>query len=187
MSLTLARAMGHIVFAKPVLVFVPFLAEFATADYNQIIAGLLTSIPAKTGVPTSCRLSWAAARAMQRINSENESTRGHHHGAKPHLRPEHSSFLVVPSLLALVLGEFDDQNPVLRRHRDQHHEANLGVKIEREMKNPNTEKTSGDLLPLQSILLDGDEMGDLRLPFDVIAANCILQDTIGVRHSFVLA
>jgi hypothetical protein len=60
--------------------------------------------------------------------------------------------VAIASLLALVLGEFDDQNPVLRRHRDQHHEPNLGEKIEREMENPNTEKTSGDLLPLQSIL-----------------------------------
>lgn len=102
---------------------------------------LAAIIPAKTGVPTSCRLICAdAAGDDQRINSENESTRGHHHSTKPHLRAEHSSFLDVPALLALVLSEFDDQYPVLRRHRDKHHEPNLGVKIEREMENQNTEK-----------------------------------------------
>jgi hypothetical protein len=48
--------MDHIVFAKPVLVFVPFLAEFATADYNQIIVGLLTSYLAKSIVNWRDRL-----------------------------------------------------------------------------------------------------------------------------------
>src|SRR5215469_10933722 len=78
----------------------------------------------------------------QRINSENEGARGHHHGSKPHLRAEHSGFIDILALLALVLGEFNDQYPVLRRHREDHHKSNLSVKIEREMKSHNSEKRS---------------------------------------------
>ena len=36
------------------------------------------------------------------------------------------------AVLALLLGEFDDQDAVLGRERDQHHDADLGIKVERQ-------------------------------------------------------
>jgi hypothetical protein len=53
--------------------------------------------------------------------------------ARRHLGAECRGFPDVPALLALILSEFDDQDAVLRRHRDQHYQADLGIKIERQL------------------------------------------------------
>ena len=90
-------------------------------------------MPAKTGVPTPWRLiSAAPCGDDQRVDAEDEGERGHHHGAKPHPRPEHRGLPDVHALLAPVLGELDDQDAVLGGHRDQHDEPDLGVEVERQ-------------------------------------------------------
>ena len=81
-----------------------------------------------------------ALRDDQRIDAKDEGERGHHHGAKPHPRAEHRGFPNVHALFAPVLGEFDDQDAVLGGHRDQHDEPDLGIEVEREVKNQDSEK-----------------------------------------------
>ena len=78
----------------------------------------------------------------QREDTEDEREGSHHHRAKAHLRTEHRGLANVFSLLALILGEFDDQNAILGRHRDQHHEPDLGVQVERQMQDLDAEKRS---------------------------------------------
>jgi hypothetical protein len=63
----------------------------------------------------------SALRDNQRVDAEDEGERSHHHGAKAHPGAEYRSFPDVLAQLALVLGEFDDQDAVLGGHRDQHH------------------------------------------------------------------
>src|SRR5580704_1743416 len=46
----------------------------------------------------------------QRIDPENEGEGGHHHCTKPHPRAQNRRFPDIHSLLALVLGEFDDED-----------------------------------------------------------------------------
>ena len=90
-------------------------------------------MPAKIGVPTWRRDICAAPCAITRgRRAEHESDRGHDHGPEPHAgafdgRIDHR-YAFGPALL----GEFDDQDAVLGRQRDQHHEADLGVEIEHE-------------------------------------------------------
>ena len=72
-----------------------------------------------------------AMRPHQRHEAENEGDRGHHHGAEPHLRAERGRLADRQSGLALLLRELHDQNAVLGGERDQHHETDLGIEIER--------------------------------------------------------
>jgi len=102
---------------------------------------LAAIMPAKTGVPTACRLSSAAPCATtKRIGAEDEGERRHHHRAKSHSRAEYGGLADVHALLAPVLSEFDDQNAVFGGHRDQHDEPNLGIKVDGQAKNQNSEK-----------------------------------------------
>ena len=92
---------------------------------------LAASMPPNTAVPTARRLiCGGAGRDHQRQQAEDEGDRGHHHRAEPHLRPQRGGFHDRMPGFALLLGEFDDQNAVLGGQRDQHHEADLAVKIE---------------------------------------------------------
>ena len=94
---------------------------------------LATSMPANTEVPTSRRLICAApCGEHQRQQTQNEGNRGHHHRAKPHARAERRGLPDRHARLALLLGEFDDQDAVLGRQRDQHDQADLRVEIERQ-------------------------------------------------------
>ena len=68
----------------------------------------------------------------QRHEAEHEGDRGHHHRAEPHARAERRGLRDRHALLALLLGEFDDQDAVLGGERDQHDEADLGIEVERQ-------------------------------------------------------
>ena len=46
---------------------------------------------------------------------------------KRHLRAKNRGVANVPSPFALILGEFDDQDAILGRHRDQHHQPDLSA------------------------------------------------------------
>jgi hypothetical protein len=43
----------------------------------------------------------------------------------------------------LFLGEFDDQDAVLRRQRDQHDQTDLGIKVQRQAGHDQTDEGSG--------------------------------------------
>ena len=57
---------------------------------------------------------------------------------------EHRGFSNVLTPLALVLGKFDDQNAVLGGQRDQHHEPDLGIEVERQAPKQNPDKRAQD-------------------------------------------
>ncbi len=90
-------------------------------------------MPPNTGVPTPCRASSRSARCdHQRIKTENERERRHHHRAEAQTCAFGRRFQQRHALLALLLGEFDDQNAVLGRQPDQHDHADLAIEIERQ-------------------------------------------------------
>ena len=79
-------------------------------------------------------------RHDQRVYAKDECDGGYHHRAKPHPRAEHRGLPDVHAFLAPVLGKFDDQDAVLGGHCDQHDEPDLGIEVERQVKNQNSEK-----------------------------------------------
>ncbi len=65
----------------------------------------------------------------KRHQARDEGEARHHDGAEPLPGAFDGSLLDRQAVLAPLLGEFDDQDAVLRRQRDQHHQSDLGVKI----------------------------------------------------------
>ena len=82
------------------------------------------------GLPRNLR---RAARPDQRHQPENEGNGGHEHRPKSHLGAESCGIFKAQPLLALFLGELDDQDGVLRRQRNQNDEPDLRIEIEREV------------------------------------------------------
>ena len=90
-------------------------------------------MPPNTGVPTLlARQFRGAVGDDQRIEAENEGERGHHHRAEAQARALGRRLQQRHAALALLLGEFDDENAVLGRKADQHDHADLPVEIERQ-------------------------------------------------------
>src|SRR5882757_8099960 len=77
----------------------------------------------------SCNFG-CAFRPDERQQTEDERDRCHHHGPKAHFRPQCSSLLDARSLLALLLGEFNDQDAILCRERNQDDQANLRIEVQ---------------------------------------------------------
>ena len=98
---------------------------------------LAASMPPNTAVPTSRRLICAAPVAMTsgsrpRMNAIDVIMTAR----KRICAPSAAASAMRHACLALLLGEFDDQNAVLRGERDQHDKADLGIKIERQTGEP---------------------------------------------------
>ncbi len=68
-----------------------------------------------------------AVRDDERQEPQNEGERGHHHRAEPHPRAQRGGVFDGKARLALLLGEFDDEDAVLGGERDQHDEPDLGI------------------------------------------------------------
>ena len=68
----------------------------------------------------------------QRQQAEDEGERRHHHRPEPQPRALGRGLEQRHALLALLLGELDDQDAVLGCEADQHHHADLPVEIERQ-------------------------------------------------------
>ena len=90
-------------------------------------------MPQNTGVPTARRLISEAPVAITngsrpRMKAKLVIITARNRSLAPRIA---ASWIDLPCL-ALLLGEFDDQDAVLRRQRDQHDDADLRVKVERE-------------------------------------------------------
>src|SRR5258706_8088317 len=66
-----------------------------------------------------------SAGKQERKKSENERKRRHQDRAQTSLSGFYYSFLRRKSLRALLICKFDDQNSVLTRKPDQHHQSDL--------------------------------------------------------------
>ena len=88
------------------------------------------SMPPNTVTPMSRRLAAPAPVADdQRHDAKDEGEGSHQHGAEAQARPRHGRFRSAHAGLALLLGELDDQNRILRRQADQQHHADLRVDV----------------------------------------------------------
>ena len=89
------------------------------------------SIPLKTVVPSVRRISAPAPGGQdQRDDAEDEGQRRHHDRPEPQLAGVECRLMGGFALLALDLGELDDQDRVLARQTHQHHEADLREDID---------------------------------------------------------
>ena len=88
-------------------------------------------MPPNTAVPSDCRLAAPApVREHQRQHAEDEGERGHQDRPQPQPSRLHRRVDDRQAFLAPPLGEFDDQNGVLRREPDQHDEADLRIDVD---------------------------------------------------------
>jgi hypothetical protein len=91
------------------------------------------SMPPNTGVPTPRRASWEAPSATTSgKRPKMKGKRRHHDRTEAQPRPFDRGLEQGNALLTPLLGKLDDQNAVLGRETDQHHHADLGIKIEGE-------------------------------------------------------
>ena len=98
-------------------------------------------MPPNTGVPTlRARQLRGAVGDDQRVEAEDEGERGHHHRAEAQPGALGRRVAQRHAALALLLGEFDDQDAVLRGEADQHDHADLRVEIERQARRAMTRK-----------------------------------------------
>src|SRR5258708_11304226 len=74
-------------------------------------------------------LGAGARRPYQRHDTENEGERRHQDRPQPQPRGFHGRGPAVAASVLELLGEFDDQDRVLRRKTNQHDEADLGEDI----------------------------------------------------------
>src|SRR6516225_9050373 len=72
-----------------------------------------------------------ARRHYQRKKTEDESERGHHHRTKPQTGPFGCRLEQWNPMLALLLGELDDQDTVFGGQADQYNHPDLSVEIQR--------------------------------------------------------
>ncbi len=84
-------------------------------------------MPLKTAVPSVRRISAPApVVTKQRHHAEDEGERRHQDRPQTQLaRRQRRVAARQAAFLVLVLGELDDQDGVLARQADQHHEADL--------------------------------------------------------------
>ena len=106
-------------------------------------------MPPKTGVPTFRRASREGPSATTkgsspRMNAKDVIITGRNRSLAPSVAASSNG---MPSAAAF-LGEFHDENAVLRRQPDQHHHADLRIEIERETRYDDsrvgTNNTDGD-------------------------------------------
>ena len=89
-----------------------------------------TSMPNTTAVPSACRApAPAPERNRQRNGAQDESERGHQDRTQPELGAVQRRLFDGFALLALELGELDDEDGVLGREPDQHDQPDLGVDV----------------------------------------------------------
>ena len=81
------------------------------------------------GAERLAKLPARAARDHQRQHAEDEGEAGHQDRAKPGARRLDRRLDRPCAALFGLLGEFDDQDRILRRQRDQHDQADLGQDI----------------------------------------------------------
>ena len=98
-------------------------------------------MPKNTAMPTAWRISEPAPEEMTsgstpRMNA-NEVIRI---GRSRSRQASTTASVDVPPLLLLLLGEFDDQDRVLRRQSDQHDEADLGQHVDVLRHEPDAER-----------------------------------------------
>ena len=87
-------------------------------------------MPPTIVVPTEWRPSAPAPVAKyQRQNAENERERSHQNRPQAQFGCFNRGFAMVRPLSAQLLGELDNQNRVLRRKADEHHQTDLAVDI----------------------------------------------------------
>ena len=87
-------------------------------------------MPPATAVPTECRASRPAPLANdERHDAEDEGERRHQNRPQPDARGFDRRVGDRHAARAQLLGELDDQNAVLRRQADQHHQADLAVDV----------------------------------------------------------
>ena len=86
------------------------------------------NIPPATAVPTECRAFLpGAGREDQRHDAEDERERRHQDRPQPDARRLDGGVDHRHAPCAQLLRELDDQDRVLRREADQHHEPDLAV------------------------------------------------------------
>ena len=89
------------------------------------------SMPPNTGVPTARRLIAPAPLGdHQGHEAGDEREAGHHHRPETQARALDRGLDDRLAVLALLLGELDDQDGVLGGERDQHDQADLAVDVE---------------------------------------------------------
>ena len=94
---------------------------------------LAASMPAKTEVPTPRRLICAAPWATTSGANPRMKAIEVIITARNRVRAPRVAASRFASLLALLLGELDDQNPVLGRQRDQHDQPDLRIEVQRQV------------------------------------------------------
>ena len=72
----------------------------------------------------------------QRHRAHDRGDRGHQDRAQAHHAGFDDGLADLPALVAQLIGEFDDQDAVLRRQPHQHHDADLTEQIERTARHP---------------------------------------------------
>ena len=98
-------------------------------------------MPPNTVVPIDCRLAAPAPVAnISGNDAEDEGERGHQDRPQAKPRRLHRRFDDLEPFLAPPLGEFDDQNRVLRGQTDQHDEADLGIDVDLHLPHPQRKK-----------------------------------------------
>ena len=91
------------------------------------------SMPPNTGVPTSRRASCDGPYGDdQRQQPQDEGEGCHHHRTEAQPRALGRGLEQRDALGSALLGEFHDQDAVLRRQPDQHDHADLRIEIERQ-------------------------------------------------------
>jgi hypothetical protein len=111
--------------------------RLATRSANEKVTGIrkmairvAASIPPMTTVPRIWRETPPEPLANHKRNAaEDEGEGGHQDGAEAEVGPGHRRFEDALAFFVLVLGEFDDQDGVLGRKTDQHHQADLRVNV----------------------------------------------------------
>ena len=94
---------------------------------------LAASIPTKTGVLTLRRaISEAPSAQTSGVRPAMNAMEVIITARNRSLAPSSAASRMPMPLLSLVLGELHDQDRVLGRHRDQHHEPDLAIEIERQ-------------------------------------------------------
>ena len=94
-------------------------------------------MPANTGVPTSRRLISAAPRAITSGTNPRMNANDVIITARNRVRAPSTAASRMPSPASRrSFGELHDQDAVLRRQRNQHHQPDLRIEIQRQARRP---------------------------------------------------
>src|SRR6266849_6288558 len=90
------------------------------------------------------RLTASSTREDERHHTEDEGERGHQNRPKPDTRGFDRRLGNAQTTMSKLFGKFNNENPILRRETDQHHQTDLTIDVVDQSASPLSEKRAHD-------------------------------------------